>query len=54
MLKGNKKIGGFLVMADEPLGHGTFGQVYKCIEEATSNVFAMKIISKQLGTSKFK
>ena len=44
--KSRKKVNGYVIHLDEPLGKGTYGTVYRCVEEASETVYAVKVMEK--------
>ena len=41
-----KRVKGYVIDMHEPLGSGTYGKVYRCVEEASGTVYAVKVMNK--------
>lgn len=44
-----KRIENFVISLNEELGEGSFGKVYKGINENTKQVVAVKVLSKRMS-----
>lgn len=44
-----KKIENYIVFMQELLGEGSFGRVYKGLNEATNDPIAVKVLDKKTG-----
>jgi serine/threonine protein kinase len=45
-----KKINGYIIHLKEILGKGSYGEVYKGVQESTKKIFAIKVLTKMLST----
>ena len=49
-----KKVNGYIIYLNEPLGRGTYGIVYPCIEEASQCSYAVKVMEKSQCIARFR